>query len=67
MALQAGSRDPTIKAFVTISATDLGTSLLQSVPAGSRGLPPRALLLDWLLKAWLHLLGPLQKIYPMKF
>jgi pimeloyl-ACP methyl ester carboxylesterase len=41
VALQAGSHDPAIKAVVTISATDLGTSRLQAVPADKRDLAAR--------------------------
>jgi pimeloyl-ACP methyl ester carboxylesterase len=36
VALQAGASDPTIRALVTISAADLGTSRLQAVAAGKR-------------------------------
>jgi pimeloyl-ACP methyl ester carboxylesterase len=38
VALEAGALDPDIKAVVTISAADLGTSRAQAVPAGQRDL-----------------------------
>jgi hypothetical protein len=38
MALQAGALGQAIKAIVTISATDIGTSRLQVVPTGKRDL-----------------------------
>jgi pimeloyl-ACP methyl ester carboxylesterase len=38
VALQAGALDPAIKAIVTISAADLGTSRFQAVPAGNSDL-----------------------------
>jgi pimeloyl-ACP methyl ester carboxylesterase len=42
MALEAGARDPSVTAVVTISAADLGTGLLQAVPAAQRAVALQA-------------------------
>ena len=43
MALEAGARDPSVTAVVTISASDLGISRLQGVPGDQREAALRAL------------------------